>query len=78
MIGDYFSVGYDSEFQSDRRVSTDTMTPESRMAIPCDTCPRMDECAARLTECSAFRTWSAKGHYETSDLGRHLRSINTT
>jgi len=47
------------------------------MALPCDTCPLADSCASKLTECSAFRTWSKNGQYKDSDVGRYVRAIKS-
>jgi hypothetical protein len=74
-------IGYDSYFNHDPSTASQReVTPQAMLndaAIPCDTCKLADSCAAKFTECSAFRTWSKYGQFDYSDVGRHVRVMKT-
>jgi len=77
MSRDYFSIGYDSEFQF-RKATVQKFQPDTMlndMAMPCDTCSLADSCEANITECTAFRTWTSTGKYAESDVQRFVRSV---
>jgi hypothetical protein len=77
MSRDYFSIGYDSEFQFKKAVvqkfQPDTMLDD--MMMPCDTCSKSASCEANATECTAFRTWTSFGKYAESDVQRLVRGV---
>ena len=69
------SIGYDMYLNHDVSRS-DEVTPQAMLNdadIPCDTCKFVDSCAAKFTECSAFRTWAKSGQFKDSDVGRFIR-----
>ena len=77
MSSDYFSIG--TEFDSSWGNSTQSQTvlpiPENVREMPCDTCSKVDSCADNMTECSAFRNWTAAGNFADSDVQRFIRAI---
>jgi len=75
MSRDYFSIGYDSEFQF-RKATVQKFQPDTMlndMAMPCEGCSNEETCAAKILECSAFRTWASTGKYAESDVQRFVR-----
>ena len=75
MSRDYFSIET-NEYNSYgvcRNSQVVLPIPENVRDVPCDGCSRMDECGVRMTECVAFRVWSACGDFEDKDVGRLLR-----
>ena len=48
--------------------------PENKRDCPCDTCPLFEQCAAKFTECSAFRNWGTNGDFKDADVTRLLRA----
>jgi len=70
-------IGYDSYFNYDASTAGSIeVTPQAMLNdadIPCDTCKFADSCAAKFTECSAFRTWSKSGQFKDIDVGRLVR-----
>lgn len=72
------AIWYDSEAM--RSFST-TITDEidvlvsSKRPLPCDTCPRADQCAVEEVECSAFRYWARTGDYKDRTIGKRLGPI---
>ena len=78
MSNDYFSIGYDSDYQLKRAVvqNFQPTTMDNDMAMPCDACPLQVECETNATECSAFRNWSASGRYDPLvDVQRYVRAV---
>ena len=75
MNSEYFSIGCDQDFIKGRSANAllPLNTPENVRPAPCDTCSQMDACAVRLTECVAFRVWSASGDYLDKDVSRLMR-----
>jgi len=47
--------------------------PENKMELPCDTCDLMEQCAADVTECSAFKSWTTNGEYDSLKVGKLLK-----
>ena len=47
--------------------------PENKMALPCDTCDLMEQCATDMTECSAFKSWTTNGEYDSQKVGKLLK-----
>ena len=47
--------------------------PENKMELPCDTCSMMEQCAADVTECSAFKSWTTNGEYDSQKVGKLLK-----
>ena len=74
-------IGYDSYFNHDPSTASQRkVTPKPMLndaAIPCDTCKLANSCAAKFTECSAFRTWSKHGQFEDFDVGRYVRVMKS-
>ena len=48
--------------------------PENKKDCPCDTCPMMQQCMEKATECSAMRNWCSKGDFADKDLMRLVRA----
>ncbi len=75
MAYDYFSIGTDSDFQFKRatvqKFQPDTMLNDMKM--PCEGCSNEETCAAKILECTAFRTWSVSGKYIESNIQRLVR-----
>ena len=46
---------------------------DTDMSLPCDTCTVAMNCETSGKECSAFRNWASKGHYELEQIQKHLR-----
>ena len=69
-------IGFDNEFQSEPSRASQVVLPipENAREIPCDLCQFEKECAVRMTECVAFRQWSASGDYMDKDMGRLRRA----
>ncbi len=42
---------------------------------PCVTCEMAASCAAKMTDCKAFRTYAATGKFKDSDIARLLKEI---
>jgi hypothetical protein len=70
-------IGFDMYYQHEpSRVSMlDTGTPESARDVPCDGCPMMEDCGAKMLECVAFRQWSADGDFMDKDMARLRRAM---
>jgi len=49
--------------------------PENKRECPCDTCPMMQQCLDKGTECSAMRNWCSKGDFADKDLMRLVRAM---
>ena len=47
--------------------------PENKMELPCDTCDLMEQCATDMTECSAFKSWTTNGEYDSLKVGKLLK-----
>ena len=47
--------------------------PENKMEIPCDTCDLMEQCAEKFMECSAFKSWTTNGEYDSLKVGKLLK-----
>lgn len=75
MNTEYFSIGCDQDFIKGRSANAllPLNTPENVRDVPCEGCANIDRCAARMTECVAFRQWSALGDYMDKDVMRLLR-----
>lgn len=75
MSRDYFSIPTDTSFFNGPSSASllPLNTPENVRDVPCEGCSRADACGAALTECVAFRVWSASGDYLDKDVGRLLR-----
>jgi len=70
---------YESEVAFGRSTASqmDTGSPVNKREIPCDSCMLADSCAAKFTECSAFRNWSKSGDFKDSDVARHIRVMKS-
>ena len=68
-------IGFDNEFMSDPCTHSKILLPipENVRDVPCGGCDRENECAARMTECVAFRVWSASGDFLDEDVARLMR-----
>ena len=77
MSNDYFSIGFDSDYNKKRAVvqKFQPSTMDNDMAMPCDTCDLAASCEAKATECSAFRNWSQSGVFVDSDIQRYVRAV---
>jgi hypothetical protein len=76
MSRDYFSIGYDSEFQFEKATKK-SFQPETMiddMAMPCETCEHVQKCESGFLECSAFRSWASTGKFVDSDVQRYVRA----
>lgn len=69
-------IGFDSDFMSDPCTQSKILLPipENVRDVPCEGCARMEDCAVRMTECVAFRVWSASGNFLDKDIGRLMRA----
>ena len=38
-------------------------------------CENYESCGKNFTECSAFRNWTGRGDYKTSDVMRFIRAV---
>ena len=47
--------------------------PENKMELPCDTCDLMEQGVADMTECSAFKSWTTNGEYDSLKVGKLLK-----
>ena len=77
MSNDYFSIGFDSDYNKKRAVvqKFQPSTMDNDMAMPCDICDLAAACEANSTECSAFRNWSAYGVFKDTDVQRYVRAM---
>ena len=68
-------IGFDNEFMNDPCTHSKILLPipENVRDVPCDGCVNESQCAVKLTECVAFRVWSASGDFLDKDVGRLLR-----
>jgi hypothetical protein len=68
-------IGFDNEFMNDPCTHSKILLPipENVRDVPCDGCVNEAQCAVKLTECVAFRVWSASGDFLDKDVGRLLR-----
>ena len=49
--------------------------PENKMKLPCDSCSLVDKCASNVTECSAFKTWTTYGYYDSQKVGKLVKKV---
>jgi hypothetical protein len=65
----------DKDFMSNNYKKDTYVSPlADDTAMPCDTCPLMNECAVSGKECVALRSWYNDGkEYKSEDVGRLLR-----
>lgn len=68
-------IGFDQYFMDEPSRASQVLLPipENARDVPCDGCARESECAVRMTECVAFRVWSATGDYLDKDVTRLMR-----
>ena len=68
-------IWMDKDFMSDNRKKDTYVSPlADDTAMPCDTCPLMNECAVTGKVCKALRGWYNDGKsYKAADVGRLLR-----
>jgi len=73
---EYFSISTDMSILNGRSTASQMFipTPDNDREIPCDECPKANECAAAMTECVAARQWYGSGDYKDSDVGRLIRA----
>ena len=74
MSTDNFSIGYDSEFQSDEWVATDIEGVDYVRDIPCESCEFSKECEIKALDCVATRNWYYNGDYLDADVSRLRRA----
>lgn len=51
------------------------LSDKDEREVPCDSCPKMNECGDQRVECMAARNWYYNGRYEDKDVGRLVRRI---
>ena len=68
-------IGFDQYYNMDPSRASQVVLPipENARDVPCEGCARVDECAVRMTECVAFRVWSATGDFLDKDVTRLMR-----
>jgi hypothetical protein len=68
-------IGFDQYFMDEPSRASQVLLPipENVRDVPCDGCSNEAQCAVKLTECVAFRVWSASGDFLDKDVGRLLR-----
>lgn len=68
-------IGFDQYFMDEPSRASQVLLPipENVRDVPCEGCAKIDSCAASMTECVAFRVWSASGDFLDKDVGRLLR-----
>ena len=68
-------IGFDNEFMNDPCTHSKILLPipENVRDLPSEGCPRVDACGVSMTECVAFRVWSATGDFLDEDVGRLMR-----
>ena len=49
--------------------------PENKMELPCDSCSLLNKCASNVTECSAFKTWTTYGYYDSQKVGKLVKKV---
>ncbi len=73
------SVWYDAEAHNGRGTPTEYNEISEILPVipldPCVSCPKMTSCAAKMTDCKAFRTYAATGKFKTTDIARLLKEI---
>ena len=70
----YMGKGWKDETDAIYNTTEVHTGPENKRECPCDTCPLFDACAAKGTECSAFRNWGTNGDFKDTDVQRLLRA----
>jgi hypothetical protein len=68
-------IGFDQYFMDEPSRASQVLLPipENVRDVPCEGCSRADSCGVAMTECVAFRVWSATGDFLDKDVGRLLR-----
>ncbi len=68
-------IGFDQYFMDEPSRASQVLLPipEDVRDVPCEGCSRADSCGVAMTECVAFRVWSATGDFLDKDVGRLLR-----
>ena len=73
------SVWYDAEAHNGRGTPTEYSEMAEILPVipadPCITCEMAALCAAKMTDCKAFRTYAATGKFKTTDIARLLKEI---
>ena len=73
------SVWYDAEAHNGRGTSTEYSEMAEILPVipidPCVSCPNMANCAVKMTDCKAFRTYAATGKFKSTDIARLLKEI---
>ena len=73
------SVWYDAEAHNGRGTPTEYSEAAEILPTipvdPCITCEMASSCAAKMTDCKAFRTYAATGKFKTTDIARLLKEI---
>ena len=73
------SVWYDAEAHNGRGTPTEYSEMAEILPVipadPCVSCPKMTSCAAKMTDCKAFRTYAPTGKFKTTDIARLLKEI---
>ena len=70
----YMGKGWKDETDAIYNTTEVHTGPENKRECPCDTCPLFEQCAAKGTECSAFRNWGTNGDFKDADVQRLLRA----
>ncbi len=68
-------IGFDQYFMDEPSRASQVLLPipENVRDVPGEGCSRADSCGVAMTECVAFRVWSATGDFLDKDVGRLLR-----
>lgn len=68
-------IGFDQYFMDEPSRASQVLLPipENVRDVPCEGCSRADACGVAMTECVAFRVWTASGDFLDKDVGRLLR-----
>ena len=73
------TIWYDSEAHNGRGTPTEYNEIADILPVihvdPCVPCEMAASCAAKMTDCKAFRTYAATGKFKTTDIARLLKEI---
>lgn len=69
----YNGKGTASEFHTEIEQN---LGPINERPVPCEGCPRMEECGATGNACVAFRNWCTTGTFEDENRERLLRVLD--
>ena len=73
------TIWYDSEAHNGRGTPTEYNESADILPVipvdPCVTCEMAASCAAKMTDCKAFRTYAATGKFKDADIARLVKGI---